>query len=483
MADIATRPAGLRLRPSEHRTLLLIGDLIASVLALAGAVYSWLGYSWYSLISSGVKPEQALKFFPNLKIPFWFYLMPIIWLMLLIELYDPHNASSRRRTLRGVAIAAFVGIVAYSLVFITNREPTSLPRIGVGSFLLLASLLTLVWRFIYIRLYKTTGMTRRVLVIGAGKAGKTLAQVYKRLNTPPFRLIGFVDDDQNKIGKVIEGFPVMGSSGDLLRIIESARISDVVVAITGEMRGGMFQAILDIQESGIEVTRMPTVYEEMIGRVPIHHLESDWIIRSFVDQARANGFYELGKRFLDILGGLLFGAFFIVVFPFIALATLIDTGRPILYTQKRQGKSGREFRIYKFRTMRQDAEADGLARLAVENDPRITRVGGFLRKTRLDELPQFINVLRGDMSLVGPRAERRELVESFQKKIPFYRARLLVKPGLTGWAQINYGYAATVEDTVAKLEYDLYYIKHRTLSMDLSILLRTVGTVLRSRGR
>jgi lipopolysaccharide/colanic/teichoic acid biosynthesis glycosyltransferase len=251
----------------------------------------------------------------------------------------------------------------------------------------------------------------------------------------------------------------------------------------GEMRGSTFQAILDIQESGVEVTRMPTVYEEMIGRVPIHHLESDWIIRSFVDEARANGFYELGKRFLDILGGALFGVLFLLAFPIIALATLIDSGLPILYTQKRLGKSGREFRIYKFRTMRQNAEADGQARLAVVNDPRITRVGNFLRKTRLDELPQFINILRGDMSLVGPRAERRELMEGFQKKIPFYRARLLVRPGLTGWAQINYGYAATVEDTVVKLEYDLYYIKHRNLSMDFSILLRTVGTVLRSRGR
>jgi lipopolysaccharide/colanic/teichoic acid biosynthesis glycosyltransferase len=139
--------------------------------------------------------------------------------------------------------------------------------------------------------------------------------------------------------------------------------------------------------------------------------------------------------------------------------------------------------IYKFRTMRQDAEGDGEVRTTLEQDPRVTRVGGFLRRTRLDELPQFWNVLRGEMSLVGPRAERPELVASYQKQIPFYRSRFLVKPGLTGWAQINHGYAATVYDTVVKLEYDLYYITHRDLWMDIRIVLRTVGTVIGFRGR
>jgi len=139
--------------------------------------------------------------------------------------------------------------------------------------------------------------------------------------------------------------------------------------------------------------------------------------------------------------------------------------------------------MYKFRTMVPDAEADGQPRLASENDPRVTRVGAFLRRTRLDEFPQFYNILRGEMSLVGPRAERPELVARFQKQIPFYRARLLVKPGLTGWAQINYGYASTVEETRVKLEYDLYYIKHRSMLMDLVILLRTIGTIFGLRGR
>jgi lipopolysaccharide/colanic/teichoic acid biosynthesis glycosyltransferase len=186
---------------------------------------------------------------------------------------------------------------------------------------------------------------------------------------------------------------------------------------------------------------------------------------------------------MDILGGLIGTLIFLLVLPFIAIAIIVETGFPVFYSQPRLGKGARLFTILKFRTMKQNAEADGQPKVAEENDPRVTRVGNFLRKTRLDELPQFWTVLRGEMSLVGPRAERPELVAEYQKQIPYYRARLLVKPGLTGWAQINYGYVATVKETFVKLEYDLYYIKHRTLNLDFSIVLRTIGTVLRRTGR
>jgi lipopolysaccharide/colanic/teichoic acid biosynthesis glycosyltransferase len=186
---------------------------------------------------------------------------------------------------------------------------------------------------------------------------------------------------------------------------------------------------------------------------------------------------------MDIFGALVGLMILGAVLPFTAIATMLDSGFPIFYSQTRLGKGGSVFRIYKFRTMKQNAEADGEAKLAEEHDPRVTRVGNFLRRTRLDEMPQFLSVLRGEMSLVGPRAERPELVAGFQKQIPFYRARLLVKPGLTGWAQINYGYVASVTETAVKLEYDLYYIKHRTLTMDFNIVLRTIGTVLRRSGR
>ena len=487
MAD-TLRPA-LRLRPSEHRLLLVLGDLIASTAAAFIAVYAWRQYWFYNqfqeLIAQGIKPERAelLLRLQGIHVPFWFYLLPLGWLLLMVELYDPHVASSWRKTLRGIAIAAFVGTVIYSLVFIVNLDPTSLPRIGVGAFIVGASFLTLILRASYIRLYTSSGLQRRALIIGAGKAGMTLVEVYCEANPPPFSLIGFIDDDPRKAGKSYVGYPVLGSSGELLHLVDQYRISDVVMAITGEVQGSMFQTVLDVQESGVEVTRMPILYEEMTQRVPIHHLESDWLIRSFVDQLKVSTFYEVEKRLLDLLGGLAGLALFVVVFPFAALATLIDSGWPVFYSQNRLGKGGRVFKIYKFRTMYRGVEPNGEARLTAKNDPRVTRVGGFLRRTRLDELPQFWNILRGEMSLVGPRAEQPSLVAEFQKQIPFYRARLLVKPGLTGWAQINYGYVASVTETGVKLEYDLYYIKHRSLAMDMTIALRTVGTVLSRKGR
>jgi exopolysaccharide biosynthesis polyprenyl glycosylphosphotransferase len=488
--NIRTTP--LRIRASEYRSILLIGDLAMAVLSLLTALYTWSQYNLYVFeilyeryLAQDLGPRAARQLAEGqtiFQIPFWFYLLPIIWVLLLVELYEPHVASSGRRTTRGIAIAAFIGLLAYSVVFIIQQE-SNLPRIGLGAYLLYASLLTLLWRMIFIRLYKTTGQRRRVLLIGAGKAGQTLAELYNSAATRSFNLIGYVDDDAAKVGKRICGLRVLGSSAHLLSIVDVYHISDLVIAINGEIQGATFQSILDAQEKGVEVTRMPILYEEMTGRVPVHHLESDWIIRSFVDGLHVSGFYELTKRILDILGGITGLLIFAITCPFLALAVFADTGFPVFYSQPRLGKGGLIFKIYKFRTMRQDAEADGEAKTTLENDPRVTRVGNFLRKTRLDELPQFWNVLRGEMSLVGPRAERPELVADYQRQVPFYRARLLVKPGLTGWAQINYGYVSSVTETAVKIEYDLYYIKHRTLGMDFQILVRTIGTVLRRTGR
>ena len=478
---------GFRLRPNEHRLVLLVGDLVASTLAAFLAGYIWKQYALQTITSKGidiVRADRILRI-QGFHIPLWFYFLPTLaWLLLLVELYDAHTAVDWKKTVRGIALAAFIGLVFYALIFIFNQDPTSsLPRIGVGAFITAASFFTLLIRLSYIRLYTSSGLQRRVLIVGAGKAGMTLAEVYCEANPPPFILIGFIDDDFQKIDKMFAGYPVIGASKDLLAIVDQYRVSDVVVAITGDVQGTTFQTILDVQEHGVEVSRMPILYEEITQRVPVHHLESDWLIRSFVDQLKVSVIYELIKRLLDFVGGLLGLIAFAVSFPFMALGTLIDSGLPVLYSQDRLGKGGQPFTIYKYRTMYQDAEADGSFQPASEHDQRVTRFGNLLRITHLDELPQFWNVLRGEMSLVGPRAERAQLIADYQKQIPFYRARLLVKPGLTGWAQINYGYVASVTETAIKLEYDLYYIKHRSLMLDISIVLRTIGTVLSRKGR
>ena len=485
--NVRTTP--LRLRPGEHRTVLFVGDLLMSVASVFAALETWRRYNFNVILSelidvginiSRAQSQATLR--ANIEVPVWFYLLPIAWMILLVELYEPHVAGSGRKTTRGIAIAAFLGLAAYSLVFIV-REDTNLPRIGVGAFLFYASLLTLGWRMIFIRLYKRTGQLRRILLVGAGRAGQTLAQLYQSSGTRSFNIIGYIDDDVEKVGETFHALPVLGTSRQLLELIDLYRISDIVVAINGEIRGATFQSILDAQEHGVDVTRMPILYEEMTSRVPIHHLESDWIIRSFVDGLTVNGFYELFKRLMDILGGLVGLLILAAILPFLALAIYIDSGLPIIYSQPRFGRGRSIFTIYKFRSMRKKSDSDPERQETEGDNVRITRMGKFMRMTRLDEFPQFWNILRGDMSLVGPRAEIPRLVEEYQKQVPFYRARLLVKPGLTGWAQINFGYVATVEETAVKLEYDLYYIKHRTLAMDIQIILRTITTVLKRTGR
>jgi len=371
--------------------------------------------------------------------------------------------------------------VFFLFVYFASENP--LPRRGVAAFLGIVSLLTLLWRLAYLRVFTAPQFLRRVLVIGAGRAGKTILEVFNNLSPPPFELVGLIDDNPDLLGHRVEGHEVIANSERLLDLIEQEQISDIIVAISGAMQGETFQTILDAQERGVEVTRMPVAYEELTGRVPIKILEADWILRSFVDEFRISGFYDVLKRLVDILGGLVGFLIFGFFFPFIALAIILDDGLPIFYLQERLGKGAQIYRIIKFRTMRKDAEADGKPVLATEDDDRATRSGRFLRRTHLDELPQFINVLRGDMSLVGPRSERPQWVEHFTRRIPFYRARLLVKPGITGWAQVNFGYASNEEDTAQKLEYDLYYIKHRSLLLDFLILLRTPATILGMKGQ
>ena len=467
------RPIGWRVRVREQRTILLIGDAFVSLMALFGGLYFW-----------GQK-DAWLKFSLNFlqeRVDFWFYLLPLIWMVFLVELYDPHRAKNLRQTMAGIALAALAGLLLYALVYLISPKG-SLPRLGIGIFLIFASILTLIWRLVYIQIFTAQAFLRRVLVIGAGKAGETLAQIYRKLRPQPFFLVGFMDDDPEKIGGILEGFPILAGNDQLLATIEAEGITEIVIAITGEMQGGTFQVLLDAQENGVDIIPMPVLYEELLGRVPINHLESEWLIRSFVNDVQMGGFSEFAKRMMDILVALAGLSICIILFPLTAIMILLESRSPILYKQIRSGKGGKQYTIYKFRTMYQDAEKDGKVQVTHENDDRITHVGGLLRRTHIDELPQFWNVLRGEMSIVGPRAERPELIIAYQKEIPLYRARLLVKPGITGWAQINYGYSATIAQTVVKLEYDLYYIKHRSLPMDILIILRTITQVIGFRGR
>ncbi len=470
MAQIESRRGRWRMGISERRLILLFGDFIAAASAAFLALYLWAQIDWLGFSLVFVRFRAG-----------WFFFLPLLWLFLMINNYDVIRASSWGETLRGVLFSGIGGVVLYLIVYFTS-DPGSLPRRGVLYFLVLVILLTLTWRWIYIKIFNAPDFLRRALVIGAGESGITLLNVIHAINPPPFTTIGFIDDDSAKQSVDIDGCRVLGDNTKLLSIIEEEGITDVIVAILGPMNGEMFQAILDAQERGVLITRMPVSYEELLGRLPINHLESDWLVRSFVDEVRISPLYAMSKRLLDIGGSLLGLLGLVIIYPWVAIAIMIESGRPVIYVQERLGQGGKQYGVVKFRTMNQDAEADGEAHWAMEGDPRTTKVGMFLRTTHLDEFPQFWNVLKGEMSLVGPRPERPILVGELQKQIPFYRARLLAKPGITGWAQINYGKGASVEGSAEKLEYDLYYIKHRGLLMDLWIILRTAGSIIGFRG-
>jgi sugar transferase (PEP-CTERM system associated) len=259
------------------------------------------------------------------------------------------------------------------------------------------------------------------------------------------------------------------------------KVDEIVVALS-ERRGGAMplRELLDCKLHGIKVLDLASHFEQTLGQIRLDALRAGWLI--FGDGFRQGAFRTAIKRLFDITFALILLTLALPVMLLTAIAIMLESGLPIFYRQERVGKNGRLFDVIKFRSMRTDAEKDGKPRWASGNDSRVTRVGRFIRKTRIDELPQLLNVLKGDMSLVGPRPERPFFVDQLTKEIPFYAVRHSVKPGVTGWAQVRYHYGASVEDSAEKLQYDLYYVKNHTLFLDLVVLFETVGVVLTGKG-
>lgn len=335
------------------------------------------------------------------------------------------------------------------------------------------------WRLTVIALLARPAFRRRALIVGARRAGHAIASLLQADRWSGYTVVGFVDDSAEPRG-AFDGLPVVGPGADLGALVERLRVDEVVLATAHPLSGEVSQALLRLFESGVPVTLMPHLYERLTGRVPVEHIGDHWVMALAV--GGPGPLYRCLRRVEDLVLASLGLVVTAPLWGLIALAIRLDSPGPVFYRQVRVGYRGRPFTMIKFRTMRTDAEKEGRPVWAAANDPRVTGVGRLLRATRLDELPQLLNVLRGEMSLIGPRPERPAFVAMLQTQIPFYRARLLLRPGLTGWAQVNYPYGRTVEDALVKLQYDLYYLKHQSPYLDLLILLRTVVTVLACRG-
>ena len=467
---VSARPSWLSrsiLQHSEHQAILVLGDFLTSAFAVVGALWIW----------SVVDGDQFTL--ASLRAHGPWFLLVVPWMVLFLPAYHPSVAFSMKTTAAlGMRIAA-VGVGCYVLIyFFAPRE--LLPRLVVLYFLGLAFMLTMAWRGVYIRVFTREQHRYRVAVIGTGPAARLIADLLRKM-APHTTVVAFVGDGVSELDEHL-GLPAVFEAKGLRDLVAKQHGSELVLAPAGKITPELLRAVVNAQEAGVEVVRMASVYERLLRRIPIDHLESDWVITSLVDAMRFQNASWLAKRVADILGGCVGCVVFLLLLPILGPAIWLDTGRPILFWQDRVGLADRPFRLLKFRTMEQDAEHDG-PRWAGIRDPRVTRLGLFLRRSRLDEVPQFYNVVRGDMSLVGPRPERPEFVAELEERIPFYRTRLLVRPGLTGWAQVNYRYGDTVTDAAMKLEYDLYYVKRRTLLFDLAIAMRTVKTVLTFAGR
>ena len=317
---------------------------------------------------------------------------------------------------------------------------------------------------------------RRVLILGTGELARQLGELLASPSSS-YTLAGYLECGEEG---VVSREQVIEKEGDLLATAQQVRVGIVVVALA-ERRGVLpLQEMMRCKLNGLEVVDAPTFYEIVQGKLMLEHMTPSWII--FSTGFRRTALIDVYKRCVDlvlsVIGLLLTAPFF----PLVALAIKLDSPGPLFFKQVRVGNGEKPFMLYKFRSMRQDAERNG-AVWAVKNDARVTAVGRFLRNSRIDEIPQLYNVLKGDMSFIGPRPERPEFVEGLKKDIYYYSKRHTIKPGLTGWAQVRYPYGATVEDAIEKLRYDLYYIKNLSFFLDTQIIFETVKVVLFGRGR
>lgn len=320
---------------------------------------------------------------------------------------------------------------------------------------------------------------QRVLVYGTGSRACVVTESLMK-NDPSIELVGHFRGPQEH-DPVAAGLNVISHGKTLTEVVGQYRINEIVVAVN-ERRGGSMplRELLDCKLQGVQVIDLATHFEKLLGQVHLEAVSAGWLI--FGDGFKQGVFRSGFKRLFDIVGSSVLLLLATPVMLITALLVFIESGMPIFYRQERVGLNGRTFNVIKFRSMRQDAEKDGKPRWAGAGDTRVTRVGKFIRKTRIDELPQLICVLKGDMSLVGPRPERPYFVERLTQDIPYYALRHGVKPGLTGWAQVRYHYGASVKDAEQKLQYDLYYVKNHSGFLDLIVLFETVGVVLTGKG-
>ncbi|WP_201313970.1 TIGR03013 family XrtA/PEP-CTERM system glycosyltransferase [Dyella sp. EPa41] len=460
------------LRRQSVRWLMLLGlcELLLLAMSLATATYLRYGHNADELAEFTVHlPERALVF-----------AAAIVFGMVALGQYQSHMRMTRFGLMARQAVAFVLGGVLLVIGYYV------LPQAYVGRGVLaialtLGFIFVLGIRIVFLQLVEVEALKRRVLILGAGtRASQIHNQMRRRTDRRGFCVVGYVPHARETVAVPEE--QLIRTSLSLCEIVARDQIDEVVVGVD-DRRGHLpMDDLLECRQMGITITDLTSFFERESGRLQLSFLDPSWLV--FSGGFNGTPLRQLSKRCFDLVAAslLLLLCWPLMLVEVLAIRIESGAGQPILYRQERVGAHGSTFKLLKFRSMRTDAERDGIARWASKNDDRVTRVGRISRKLRIDELPQLWNVLKGDMSIVGPRPERPQFVADLDTKIRYYNLRHCLKPGLAGWAQLSYPYGATVEEAAEKLKYDLFYVKNHNLLLDLLILIQTVEVVLFGRG-
>lgn len=463
-----TQKKGIHFEVSERKILLRIMDILMVFLA----IYFLNLYPKFDYIEFNKSNYVALTLLA----------VYITIFGTIFELYDLQKASKFDTTFRNIVITTSTVVLFYLLTPILSPY---LPeeRIQIVYFYVALIVSILLWRLFYINLIESPRFYKRVLLVGEIS---NIDGLVKALNTsdPNYKIVGFINSEASTSDSVrFKGLKEF-KAADFLSVIEKERISEVLVASFNSeaIIAEVYHDLMMLLERGFKIREYTQVYEELLHRVPIQFVGKDFYKYFPFSRSNDNKLYIFFQRTFDVILAIIGLALGALIIPFIFIGNIIGNKGPMFYSQERIGRNGKPFNILKLRTMVVNAEKDG-ARWAKKNDTRVTKFGKFLRKSRLDEIPQFYNVLTGDMSVIGPRPERPFFVNELSRIIPFYETRHIIKPGLTGWAQVKTRYGSSVDDSLIKLQYDLYYIKHRSVFLDFNIAIKTLSTILYYRGQ
>ncbi len=452
---------------SERKILLKVFDLIFVFLSLFLVSYFF-----------------EFKYFRFSTTNYYWTLVLVLYLNVfgsVFEMYNLQVASSQFQIIRSIILTTSTTVLFYLLTPVyTPFLPSN--RLQIVMFFVAIFLSLLAWRIFYLKFLASHRFVKKAILVCDEDQLDEL--VLGLLNADPhYKIIGFVNSDVNSeiVNKsAINTIPL----NELDNYVRNNNISEIVIASqkTEAITVGLYNQLIHLLENGFIIREYTQVYEAITQRIPVHYVSRDFYRYFPFSRSNQNQLYLSFVRISEIVFSLIGLAIGLLFVPLIYIGNLIGNRGSLFYSQERIGKNGSVFKIYKYRTMVQNAEVNGAVFTTI-NDSRITAFGKFLRKTRLDEFPQFLNILKGDMGIIGPRPERPIFVNEIAEVMPFYETRHVIKPGLTGWAQVNYSYGDSIEDSLVKLQYDLYYIKHRSIFLDIDIVIKTFSTVLFYRGQ